>query len=246
MNKVIIFDLDNTFYEYEKSHLLALRAVFTSQNYFDSYEEFIKGYEKTKHKVQARLVDNPSRHSKLIYFKDLFNEKIDLKKIHDLEITYWDVFIKSTKIDKGSIKLLINRKESKDFYFLFTNQNTNIQLKKINSWGLNFFDLVITSEEVGFEKPNKKFYDYADSYVAEKVKKMDTKIYVVGDDYRNDIKFWQNKYNARSYLIDNKKLEPLSSNTSVTDSTGESFDVEKEIIQSSFPKAIEDIFEINN
>ena len=66
MNKVIIFDLDNTFYEYEKSHLLALRAVFTSQNYFDSYEEFIKGYEKTKHKVQARLVDNPSRHSKLI------------------------------------------------------------------------------------------------------------------------------------------------------------------------------------
>ena len=75
---------------------------------------------------------------------------------------------------------------------------------------------------------------------------MDTKIYAVGDDYRNDIKFWQNKYNARSYLIDNKKLESLSSNTSITDSTGESFHVEKEIIQSSFPKAIEDIFEINN
>ena len=75
---------------------------------------------------------------------------------------------------------------------------------------------------------------------------MDTKIYAVGDDYRNDIKFWQNKYNARSYLIDNKKLEPLLSNTFVTDSTGESFDTGKEIIQSSFPKAIEDIFQINN
>ncbi len=246
MNKVIIFDLDNTFYDYEHSHLLALRSVFTSQNYFVSYEEFIKEYEKTKHTVQARLVDNPSRHSKLIYFKDLFNEKIDLKKIHDLEIIYWNVFIKSTEIDKESIKLLINRKESKDFYFLFTNQNTNIQLKKINSWGLNFFDLVITSEEVGFEKPNKQFFDYADNYVSERVEKMDSKIYAVGDDYRNDIKFWQNKYNAKSYLIDNKKLEPSLSTTSVTDSTGESFDIGKEIIHSSFSKAIEDIFEINN
>ena len=39
MNKVIIFDLDNTFYDYEKSHLLALRAVFKSQKYFDSEDE---------------------------------------------------------------------------------------------------------------------------------------------------------------------------------------------------------------
>ena len=68
MRKIIIFDLDNTFYNYQNSHSSALKAVFSFQNEFDDYKEFYIKYEEAKKKVQKRLPDNPSRHSKLIYF----------------------------------------------------------------------------------------------------------------------------------------------------------------------------------
>ena len=38
MRKIIIFDLDNTFYNYQNSHSSALRAVFSFQNEFDDYK----------------------------------------------------------------------------------------------------------------------------------------------------------------------------------------------------------------
>ena len=244
MRKIIIFDLDNTFYNYENSHNAGLKAVFSSQKEFDDYEKFFIKYEETKKKVQKRLLGNPSRHSKLIYFKDLFHEKIDLQKIYDLESVYWESFIDSTEIDKETVNLLSNKKRNSDLYYLFTNQNTNIQLKKINSWGLDFFDLVITSEEVGFEKPDYNFFNYADNFVVDYTKKKNSQVYSIGDDYRNDIKFWQDKYSSNSYLIDNNLSESKFISGSFTDSTGESFTTNKEIVKTTFKLAIKDI--INN
>ena len=46
MRKIIIFDLDNTFYNYQNSHSSALRAVFSFQNEFDDYKEFFIKYEE--------------------------------------------------------------------------------------------------------------------------------------------------------------------------------------------------------
>ena len=242
MRKIIIFDLDNTFYNYQNSHSSALRAVFSFQNEFDDYKEFFIKYEETKKKVQKRLPHNPSRHSKLIYFKDLYYEKIDLQKIYELESIYWDSFIDSTEIDKDSVNLLSNEKGASDLYYLFTNQNTNIQLKKINSWGLNFFDLVITSEEVGFEKPYQNFFNYADSFVMDSVKKKDSELFSIGDDYKNDIKFWQDKYKSHSYLIDNDSSKSQLIADSFTDSTGKSFTTDKKIVKTTFKFAIKEIF----
>ena len=56
MRKIIIFDLDNTFYNYENSHNAGLKAVFSSQKEFDDYEKFFIKYEQTKKKVQKRLL----------------------------------------------------------------------------------------------------------------------------------------------------------------------------------------------
>ena len=44
MNKLVIFDLDNTFYSYEPTHEKALDRVYNSQTIFKSYDLFIKNY----------------------------------------------------------------------------------------------------------------------------------------------------------------------------------------------------------
>ena len=242
MKKLIIFDLDNTFYDYEKSHNHALLAVFNYQKYFLKFDDFLSEYEIHKKAVHERLKNNPSKHSKLLYFKDLFYEKLNMEEVVVLENTYWNEFINSTTINKNIVRLLSEKKEKGDIFCLLTNQNTNIQLKKINSWGLNFFSLILTSEEVGFEKPSQSFFEYADNLISNKFNNLKKDFYAVGDDYANDIKFWQDKYNAKSYLINNKKQNIELRKDYITDSTFKSFSIEEDIFYSPIEKAIKDIY----
>jgi len=203
MKRLIIFDLDNTFYEYEGTHKSALEKVFEAQNSFDNYEQFLRNYENTKQKIHNILPNSPSRHSKLIYFKKLFWGKLNISEIMELENIYWKEFIKNTNIDIESIKVLKENKDKNNIYFLFTNQNLYVQLQKIYNWDLNIFDKIITSEEAGFEKPTKEFFNYSEKFVKELVKKRYS-VFAVGDSYENDIEFWTNNYNAKGYQIDNK------------------------------------------
>tara|TARA_Y100000385_G_C13050114_1_gene619361 strand:- start:36 stop:719 length:684 start_codon:yes stop_codon:yes gene_type:complete len=207
MNNIIIFDLDNTFYNYKDSHNAAIKKVYKSQNIYTNFKDFEIAYKKNKSLVQNLLKQNPSRHSKLIYFKKLFFQELSLEEIIELEAVYWREFISSTEIDVETIELLRHYHKKGWLYFLFTNQNINIQIKKIISWELNFFDFILTSEEAGYEKPDHKFFKLADDEVSKHIKK-NSKIYAVGDDYLNDIKFWEDKYGAKSFLIDNSKNIP--------------------------------------
>ena len=55
MSRLIIFDLDNTFYDYKKSHENGLKKVFDSQKYFKGYDTFSNEYELTKNKIHEQL-----------------------------------------------------------------------------------------------------------------------------------------------------------------------------------------------
>lgn len=240
MSRVIIFDLDNTFYDYQKSHESGIKKVFESQEYYKGYDTFSSKYELTKNKIHEQLNNSPSKHSKLIYFKKLFQQKASFDEILRYENLYWEEFIKSSKINKETINILRDQKSEKDFYALFTNQNTNIQLKKISKWNLDFFDLVVTSEEVGYEKPNKYFYEYVTKIISEKLN--NKTIYAIGDDYLNDIKYWQNEFNATSYLIDNSLDDKTIIDSKIVTIDGNVYELEKEIVKTSFDIAIRDIF----
>ena len=227
MKRLIIFDLDNTFYDYDKSHYPALKKVYKKQKIYKNYQEFFSNYEEIKQSIHEVLDESPSKHSKLIYFKNLFWNKLEIKEIRELETIYWDEFIKNTEIDKLSIEILKQNKNENNVYFLFTNQNLYIQLRKIEKWKLNFFDRVLTSEEVGHEKPTDKFFNYAENYVNDKYNS-GYSIIAIGDSYENDIEYWQKKYDANCYLIDNTREETV---------------VEDNINKTNFKKAILDIFD---
>ena len=225
MKKLITFDLDNTFYNYEPTHQKALVSVFENQNFFKDKSLFNHEYEKSKNIVQNRLISSPSKHSKLLYFKEMFEGILTLSEISLLEEIYWNSFIQYADISKDVVNRLYESKQNADIYVLCTNQNTQIQLNKISSWGLDLFDFVITSEEVGYEKPNKLFFNY----VEEKLQKIDVssfKVYALGDDLENDIKYWKENYAASSFLIDNSI---------------ESFENINGVIHTNITKAVHDI-----
>jgi FMN phosphatase YigB (HAD superfamily) len=155
----------------------------------------------------------------------MFEGILTLSEISLLEEIYWNSFIQYADISKDVVNRLYESKQNGDIYVLCTNQNAQIQLNKISSWGLDLFDFVITSEEIGYEKPNKLFFNY----VEKKLQKIDLssfKVYALGDDLENDIKYWKENYGASSFLIDNSI---------------ESFENINGIIYTNITKAVHDI-----
>ena len=219
MKKLFIFDLDNTFYEYDEAHLLGLKKVFNSQEMFNDFNDFYDSYEIIKKKVHITNPENPSKHSKLIYFKNMFKD-LNFLKILNLEEIYWLEFISKARLQKKAIEILKTKKNEKYVYFLFTNQNLNTQLKKITEWELNFFDKITTSEEVGYEKPHVNFFNLVSSDISRYVND-GYKIYALGDDYDNDINYWTKNYGAEGYLINNKLEEKAKPNDESTYSLNE-------------------------
>ena len=226
MNKLVIFDLDNTFYNYQPTHERALNVVFEEQNQYDEWSLFSENYNLAKNTIHNRIGNNPSKHSKLLYFKEMFEEFLTFEAILNYEKLYWENFISFADISENDRNILNNKKDKNDIFILCTNQNTNIQLKKINFWNLDMFDFVITSEEVGYEKPNIEFYKYV-TKIIKKLEISDFNFFAVGDDYENDIKFWIENYDTKAYLVDN---------------SNKNFIEEKEFIKTNFQMAIEDIF----
>ena len=111
-------------------------------------------------------------------------------------------------MQKKAIERLKKEKNSDNAYVLFTNQNLNIQLRKIDEWGIDFFDAIVTSEEAGYEKPMEEFFNFVKTLV-NKYYEDGHKVFALGDSYINDLDYWINEYNAEAYLVNNDLSEVL-------------------------------------
>ena len=69
MKKIIIFDLDNTFYEYQSTNIKALNSVFSSQDIFDTFEKFFEQYMNARAFVKKNFRDSTSINNRGKYFK---------------------------------------------------------------------------------------------------------------------------------------------------------------------------------
>ncbi len=68
---------------------------------------------------------------------------------------------------------------------IVTNGNLNIQLPRLKDSGLiSFFSKVFVSEQVGYSKPHKEFFDYVLNHIEETDK---GKILIIGDSISSDI-----------------------------------------------------------
>ncbi len=227
MKKIILFDLDNTFYKYQDSHNAAMNSVFDNQVLFDDYKTFVDEYSKARIQAKNVLKGSTSKNNRNIYFKFML-ENIKFPELSyslELEALYWENFIDKTIIDNLIVNTLKEKKEKNILYHLYTNLETNTQLMKLKKWNLDIFDRIVTSEEAGYEKPHENFITFVENDL-DKLYKKEFKFYAVGDSIENDLKPWKVKYNAKTYLINSKSNSRY---------------VDKKL---SLEKAIEDIFTI--
>ena len=187
--KAIIFDTDNTLYSYAPADKLALKSLFTKAEILLDINRnlFEEKFKEARIEIKKRICNQASSHSRLLYIQrtiELLGFKTQLLVTLDLEQTYWRTFLQSCKLFPNVRELLDKLKDLNIQTAIITDLNSQIQFRKIIFFGLEeYFDYVVTSEEAGFDKPNKAPFELA-------LKKLDlppNECWMIGDNLKADI-----------------------------------------------------------
>ena len=186
--KFVFLDLDNTLYSYLPCHKYALKKCYEEFKKLShiSYSSFDKLYKDSSKDVKKRLKKQASSHSRLLYFQRLFEViygKTDIENTLKFEEIYWQNFFKKIRVTQDA-KFFLNQIKKKNIKIvLVTDLTARIQFEKLIYLQLNkLIDFVVSSEEIGVEKPDKKIFNLA----IKKIGAIKKESIFIGDDVERD------------------------------------------------------------
>jgi len=186
----ILFDADNTLYSYDVPHKKALEAVKskTIKELSVQPDDFDKAFDEARLKVKQKLVGTAASHNRLLYMQkmlEIMGLGSQVLIALDLEQTYWRVFMQEAELFEGVRDFIDDIRLMSIPIVLITDLTAQIQFRKMVYFGLDqYFDSIVTSEEAGFDKPNKTPFLIA----LKKISFSGKKIWMIGDNPLNDIK----------------------------------------------------------
>ena len=187
--EAVIFDTDNTLYPCAPAHREATRAVESkiSKILGIKNDVFRSAFEEARNDIKMRLGNVASSHSRLLYMQRTI-EKLGLGTrillTLDLEQTYWRTFLTNSRLFPGVLEFIHFLKSKGIITANITDLTAQIQFRKLIYFGLDeLFDYVVTSEEAGSDKPDKRPFEIA----LEKLQVEPEKVWMVGDSYECDI-----------------------------------------------------------
>ena len=186
---LILIDTDNTLYEYSVPHDFAMNEVqkkikdklnIASTLFFEKFEE-------CRFELKRQIGSQAASHSRLLYFK-IFLEKFGLGSqltlALDLEQTYWRSFLNKAILFDGVLDFLDDLRILRIPIVIVTDLTTQIQFRKLVHFNIDqYFDYIVTSEEAGYDKPNKAPFELA----IKKVQPKGKTFWMIGDNPKNDI-----------------------------------------------------------
>lgn len=185
----ILFDTDNTLYNYHPAHALAYKAVRekVTKAFSITPEAFDKAFNEARNQVKTRLGHTAASHSRLLYLQRML-EIIGLGSqvllALDFEQTYWRTFLSNAVLFDDVKELLDDLRLLGIPTAIVTDLTAQIQFRKVVYFGLDhYFDYIVTSEEVGYDKPHEAPFKIA----LEKMRPKGNCIWMIGDNPVTDI-----------------------------------------------------------
>ena len=156
--ELVIFDLDNTLYDYEIANASGQAALnsFLCQHLGRTDIEISHLLEESRLRVKGRLGSTASSHSRLLYIRDLLvqlNVHTNAAFALECEQVFWREYLKKTQLFPGVEELFSVLRLAKTRLVLVTDLSSQIQLRKLAWLGLDkTFEVIVTSEEAGGDK----------------------------------------------------------------------------------------------
>jgi HAD superfamily hydrolase (TIGR01549 family) len=186
--KSIIFDLDNTLYNYHHCHKTSISKAFNwlAIKYKINSNDFEEIFNNISSSLKNELLNTASSHNKSIYFKQLLeNFNVDLSGLVEINEVYWSTFF-DTMICFDGLKEFITWNKSLGIKIgILTDYETEFQIQKLDKLNLlNIVDCIVTSEEVGIEKPSIQMFQT----ILRKMNIRSDDAIMIGDNFDKDIK----------------------------------------------------------
>ena len=205
----VLFDVDNTLINTEDHYEEALKTTY--QKFFKKmlegvvvWEEFYEVYQQAKLYTHSNLKNTGASHSRLLYFQrilEIVGAPIDLEFLYKAWQFYWNYVLWKAEPYPGVEHLLVQLNRASVKTAIVTDSAAILQYKKlIRNRLANLIGIIVTSEEVGRDKPSVNEFLYAIS----KLESTAETTLVVGNNPDTDIK---GAYNAGidSVLFDPSK-----------------------------------------
>lgn len=181
----ILIDIDNTLYDYNKCHLIAMSKLIEFVRTELKISNFEEVYENSRRLTHIELKETASSHNRLIYFQ----KSCEILKINPLKYAlkfydiYWVNFLNNMILYDGVLDFL-KTVSVKSRICIVTDLTAHIQYKKIEKLNISdFISHIVTSEEAGKEKPHPYIFLLA----LHKLQLRPDEVYMIGDSFEKDI-----------------------------------------------------------
>lgn len=189
MNKYdyLIFDLDNTLLNFSQSENNALKGLFTKYGVIFNEETFAT-YKEINHELWHKLEEGRIKKETVLTtrFAKFFATQgieVDGAKADD---EYRSLLEERNDLMPDAIELLTGLKETGVTILAGTNGVGRTQRKRLENADMtDFFKELYISEEVGFEKPDARFFETI--FANEHIKDL-SKVLMIGDSLSSDIR----------------------------------------------------------
>lgn len=196
----LFLDLDNTILPSKEAYAYAIAECAKDWEERKLGGSFLELYEAARKQVKTQLKHHSSNRLRLLCFKLMLEtlrsphkngfQTQNIQDVFWMEERYYFHFLsyyaeekKKDKYQNSLFPLLVSL--SKEFpIYLTTNETLRTQLLKVQGFLPEEFGFtLITSEEVGFEKPTKEFFQY----VMRKANEDPKDCILLGDNWEDDI-----------------------------------------------------------
>lgn len=210
--KHVFFDLDDTLWDFEKNSENILNRLFKEHNLgallSSDFKTFFIAYKKKNAELWQQY--NNKKISKEELRKRRFHETFLQFGHNNFDLSYFisETYIKEspygTELKKGALELLNTLKDNFELHII-TNGFKEVQHIKLKQCNLEpYFENVIISEDVGYNKPDVKIFREAEKLSNAKA----NECLMIGDNFETDIRgakkagwesIWYNPYDNKRY-----------------------------------------------
>ena len=188
MYKYLLWDVDGTVLDFLASEAYAIRKLFKKYKIGKCNDEILEMYSEINKKYWQKLERNELNKSEILVgrFREFFEIiGVDTSIVEKFNIDYQLALGDYVEFIENAEEILLSQK-GKYTILVVTNGTKVAQERKLNLSGLDkIFDEIFISENIGYEKPNKEFFDY----VFDKLGITDKKeVIIIGDSLTSDIK----------------------------------------------------------